>query len=296
MDKNYYDILEVSSHASAEAIEAVYKRLAKKYHPDLHEASKKFWAEKKMKEINEAYDTLKDPIKRRQYDVSRLTAATLDTGLKSVPQSDVLDKIKKLKAEAQKSPFTLKGYERILVIILIFITATFVVTASLRETTPKEKINIKPQPTAKANPSMSVPKPTKTTATTDNELADTSPTSRYFTIGSTKEVVERLMGDPTVGGQNTWSYDASMVYFDVEGKVEGWCTLDHPLKVRMGKKQKNADPFTVGSTPEEVVRAMGTPTSVLKGYWTYGESSVFFDEEGRVTSWSEVDRALKAQD
>ena len=63
-----YDILEVSRKASKEVIEKAYKTLAKKYHPDLQTAENKEIAEKRMKEINEAYDVLSDEQKRKEYD------------------------------------------------------------------------------------------------------------------------------------------------------------------------------------------------------------------------------------
>ena len=63
-----YDILEVSRKASKEVIEKAYKTLAKKYHPDLQTAENKEYAEKRMKEINEAYDILSNEEKRKEYD------------------------------------------------------------------------------------------------------------------------------------------------------------------------------------------------------------------------------------
>lgn len=67
-----YDILEVSEKASKEVIEKAYRVLAKKYHPDLQTAENKVVAEKKMKEINEAYGILSDESKRKEYDESLL--------------------------------------------------------------------------------------------------------------------------------------------------------------------------------------------------------------------------------
>lgn len=63
-----YEVLEVSENASAEVIEKAYKVLVKKYHPDLQSPENRPASEKKMKEINEAYDILGDEAKRRQYD------------------------------------------------------------------------------------------------------------------------------------------------------------------------------------------------------------------------------------
>ena len=66
--KTLYEILEVSENASAEVIEKAYKVLAKRYHPDLQAPEDKAKAEKKMKEINEAYEILGDEAKRKEYD------------------------------------------------------------------------------------------------------------------------------------------------------------------------------------------------------------------------------------
>lgn len=58
-----YEVLEVSENASAEVIEKAYKVLVKKYHPDLQSPENRLASEKKMKEINEAYDILGDEAK-----------------------------------------------------------------------------------------------------------------------------------------------------------------------------------------------------------------------------------------
>lgn len=61
-DKNYYDILGVSQKASDDEIKKAFQKLAQKYHPDAGGDAEKF------KEVSEAYTTLKDPDKRREYD------------------------------------------------------------------------------------------------------------------------------------------------------------------------------------------------------------------------------------
>src|SRR5258705_12237552 len=63
--KDYYAILGVDRNASAEDIKKAYRKLARKYHPDV---SKEKDAEEKFKEMAEAYETLKDPEKRAAYD------------------------------------------------------------------------------------------------------------------------------------------------------------------------------------------------------------------------------------
>lgn len=65
MSKSLYETLDVASDASAEEIKKAYRRLARKYHPDIN---KDAGAEEKFKEINAAYEILSDEQKRRQYD------------------------------------------------------------------------------------------------------------------------------------------------------------------------------------------------------------------------------------
>ncbi len=74
--KDYYEILGVDRNASEQEIKRAYRRLAKKYHPDLNKNDK--GAEEKFKEISEAYEVLSDPEKRANYD--RFGHAGVDFG------------------------------------------------------------------------------------------------------------------------------------------------------------------------------------------------------------------------
>lgn len=64
--KDYYKVLGVDKSADGKTIKKAYRKLAKQYHPDLHPDDKK--AQEKFKEINEAYEVLSDPEKRKTYD------------------------------------------------------------------------------------------------------------------------------------------------------------------------------------------------------------------------------------
>lgn len=63
---DYYKILEIAKTASPDEIKKAYRKLARKYHPDLNPNNKE--AEKKFKEINEAYEVVSDPENRKKYD------------------------------------------------------------------------------------------------------------------------------------------------------------------------------------------------------------------------------------
>ena len=65
MDKDYYKIMGVNENASEKDIKMAYRKLARKYHPDI---SKEPDAEEHFKEMGEAYETLRDPVKKAEYD------------------------------------------------------------------------------------------------------------------------------------------------------------------------------------------------------------------------------------
>ncbi len=67
--QNYYETLGVKRDATDKEIKAAYRKLARKWHPDLFSGKKKDEAEEKFKKINEAYEVLKDPEKRKKYDL-----------------------------------------------------------------------------------------------------------------------------------------------------------------------------------------------------------------------------------
>ncbi len=69
VEKDYYQVLGVPKDAPAAEIKKVYRKLARKYHPDANKGDA--GAEERFKEISEAYDVLADPARRKEYDEAR---------------------------------------------------------------------------------------------------------------------------------------------------------------------------------------------------------------------------------
>jgi outer membrane protein assembly factor BamE (lipoprotein component of BamABCDE complex) len=117
----------------------------------------------------------------------------------------------------------------------------------------------------------------------------------YITIGSSKENVKKILGNPSTiyDALNEWVYGYSSISFDSHDRVVGWDNSDNNLNVYVGEV-KVGSTFSLGSTKETVISAMGTPTTIYDylNSWVYGYSSIDFDINDRVVGWDNSENNL----
>ena len=104
--KNFYEVLGVNRNATDDEIKKAFRKLAKKYHPDLNRDDLKA-AEAKMSEINEAYGILSDKEKRAQYDKTlQAPAPDMDDIFEMWFGKDVAKAKKNRREQTYKNPQT----------------------------------------------------------------------------------------------------------------------------------------------------------------------------------------------
>lgn len=124
-------------------------------------------------------------------------------------------------------------------------------------------------------------------------MGDRTPGAPPFSLGSTFSEVLAAMGTPQKFAMDSWGYEFSTVYFSSDGRVTGWSNISKNLNVTLGQKRADVLGFGVGSSKGDVLAAMGTPDKINGQTWGYDFSSVHFDANGRVQSWSNISQNLK---
>ena len=117
----------------------------------------------------------------------------------------------------------------------------------------------------------------------------------FFTVGSPKEEVVAIHGEPTRFADYFLAYGSSRVEL-LGGKVSNWTQGDVKLKARFWTATNTPakEFFTVGSTKEEVMAIHGEPTRFADYFLAYGSSRVEL-LGGKVNNWTEGDVKLKAR-
>lgn len=116
-----------------------------------------------------------------------------------------------------------------------------------------------------------------------------------FSLNSKIDDVINSMGTPTSIIYDTWSYGLSTVTFNSAKKVNGWSNIEGNLNVGMGNKKSKDGYFEMGSNKQDVINAMGTPTSIIYDTWSYGLSTISFNSASKVTGWSDIENNLKVK-
>lgn len=118
----------------------------------------------------------------------------------------------------------------------------------------------------------------------------------YIHLGSTKEDVTVLLGEPSKINNNLWTYGSSHIKFDSNGEVIAWKNMFDDLSKGMKPFLSSDYTFFLGSTTDEVLKALGSPTAVIEGFesvWRYEASHVKFDGKGHVIEWKGVYRQIE---
>ncbi len=127
---NYYEILEVSVNASKEVIKNAYRALTKKYHPDSYAGDKEY-AQNKMREINNAYETLIDDNKRLLYDYDNGFKIDPNAPVENVDNDIEINNEYKGEENTNSSKSSNKNNKKMVIIIAVIIIVVLFILAFL---------------------------------------------------------------------------------------------------------------------------------------------------------------------
>lgn len=323
---DYYRVLVIKRNATKEEIKAAYRKQAKKYHPDAGGSHVQFLL------IKQAYDTLYHDVKRMNYDslydAHMNRAYTNYSSMAGVQgeenrsnrnqqQHDRNFHNERPRDKNRKKKTTTGSDSTYLIVsILINILLAFTLLAKpyydnqkTKDVSQEEYNQLKYRQSLLEGQYAELQKEyydqvsyieelEKKAGITKETLENTeqrkeSPHADYFTLGSTKETVRDIMGPPDTLKDNQWSYHFSTVTFQ-DNKVVGWNNFSNNLLIYMKKTEATTNSFTVGSSIQEVINAMGTPDSITGEEWLYKYSTIRFNE-GKVTEWNDVSGVLKIE-
>ena len=322
--ENYYELLQVSENADQEIIQAAYRRLVLRYHPD---RSSEPNAAEMTQRLNDAYAILSDPVQRAEYDRERRGSTgrpSSGTG-RSRPNPPPpprpppprpahaernADSNDRFSGNVKWVAFPLAGFVVVMVVVGVVVNNSGSDPVNERTSGVSKPAPYRaPAATPRQLPRVSSNQPTATpyAAPTPRRNLVTKPSAipasrhEYFTVGSTKDEVIAVQGDPDQATERRWSYRGSIVEFH-NGLVSTWENKSYgdKLRVRMEPSspvESNMTYFTVGSTKDVVLAVQGTPDEFTDTRWSYGGNVIRF-HNGQVVSWqarSYGKDALKAQ-
>ena len=290
-DQDYYETLHLSPIADQTVIAAAYRRLALLYHPDRNNSAE---ATETMARINVAYETLRDPKRRAEYDRERTGTHSSGSGRTNQNSRQTGNRYgsgtesSRGEQASQRTGQTASGYSR-----------SRQSTSGRRESRDgsRRQTNYEGEPWTTY--SRNGPRPE----------GDQGNGMGFFGLGANRETVEDVQGRAErvnvnhVQNKETWYYGRSTVEFSLStGTVRRWADLARNLRVRMvpGQKATSSPTFGLGSHKDDVLRLQGTPSRIdLKAAnretWCfgYGYSTVDFQNPaGLVVGWQDIEKIL----
>jgi outer membrane protein assembly factor BamE (lipoprotein component of BamABCDE complex) len=330
MKRDYYSVMGVRPSATTEEIRKAYRKKSRECHPDMG------GTEEAMKELNAAWNCLRDLESRAPYDRDRQTRdRSAKPGSEESPRSSSSASTHSEPSQASASapdghsrpwwswvePSWLATLAAVVFLCLSIVAASSTnrgakntsraggstvgnLARSTTWSTPSHEPSDGSSPAPSkdipsATPTQPFPKDTPTGTTTPPSTSPSTQPKTYsssFTMGSTQEEVREVMGTPTTVhkyaalDKEDWAYGDSAVTFSNAGVVKEWNNRGN-LKVQLSSTT-TASLFTMGSTKDVVMAAMGTPTGVHKypsldkEDWAYGDSAVTFSNAGIVKEWT----------
>jgi DnaJ domain len=144
----YYDLLEVSPHASAAVIKAAYKSLMQRYHPDKNADDKA--SAQRAAEIAQAYDTLSDAARRTAYDASLASAITSHLKAASMQPPHAAPRAHRARVHSSHAQYYYVVWAFIAVVILTMLWLLLHPRAALESTTPPMSTAVRDTPSEQA--------------------------------------------------------------------------------------------------------------------------------------------------
>lgn len=110
-------------------------------------------------------------------------------------------------------------------------------------------------------------------------------------LGSSKEDVRSVLGEPSKIDAKFWTYRTSHIQFDWQDKVIAWKNMFHELDEGLEPYRPSDKCFFLGSSKEQVFKALGPPTAIIDSKaneWRYESSHVKFDTDNLVIEWKNL--------
>ena len=323
--KRYYEILELEPGASPEEVKRAYRDLAKVWHPDRfsHDPPLQQKAQEKLKEINRAYERLSSYRPDPHFSSSQQESWSRQSQSWSQSSSYQSDRSWTYQKPKRGDDFERSRFFRVFVwiitgLVVFGISKLLNVSDGKEKTTPKAKVPAvkrylkekytqppikkdkvrtaipgdkltEKQRVAEVEPPPPADKPSNQKKTAPPLIA-----ADHFTLGSSKDDVLAIQGEPDQALTKQFRYGTSYVYFS-RGRVTGWNSESPPLKVKLKSFYPTSKTqFAIGSTMDEVIDIQGTPDYYSESRFRYGTSYVYFSNRS-VTGWRDGIPPLKAK-